>query len=303
MNVRLAAEAMGTRFELVLCGEDEFFLRAVGEEALEAVREEHRRLSVFDRGSILSRVNATAGSGAVPVDRDLFDLLTVCRDIWIASEGAFDPAVGALMRRWGHRGEVVEAVGDRWSAGVGFAGVALDPVGLTVAFTIAGVSLDLGGVAKGYALDRAAAVVRGAGIGAALLHGGTSSIVAIGAPPGTAGWGVRVGGEGGAWLTLRDAGASVSAPSGRVSGAGAGHIIDPRTGEPAPLAAEAVVVGQSGALADAWATALVVLGRRPGRMPSELGSAVRTCAGWAVSSSLGGVFRAPLRDGRVECDT
>jgi thiamine biosynthesis lipoprotein len=299
MNVRLAADAMGTRFELVLSGEDEFFLRGVGEEALEAVWDEHRRLSVFEPGSLLSRVNAGALGRAIPVDGDLFALLETCRGVWEESEGAFDAAVGGLMRRWGHRGEL--GAGEAHAAGAGFGGVVLDRGGMTVRFEGAGVSLDLGGIAKGYALDRAAAVVRGAGVTAALLHGGTSSIVAIGSPPGRDGWRVRIGGEAaGPELVLRDIAASVSAPSGRVSASGAGHVMDPRTGRPAADQLEAVVVGESGTLADAWATALVVLGRRPDRMPAEMGSAVRTGAGWAVSSAMGDVFRAPARDGRVE---
>jgi thiamine biosynthesis lipoprotein len=194
--------------------------------------------------------------------------------------------MGVFMRRAGHRG----APADPSMHAAGFGGVVLDPHGLTIAFSDPGVAIDLGGIAKGYALDRACGVLREAGIGAALVHGGTSSIAAIGAPPGTDGWRVRLSG-GDAELVLRDCSAAVSAPSGRVTGTGAGHIIDPRTGNPVGLEIEAAVVGESGTLADAWATALVVSGGRPDRMPPEIGSAVRVGGQWGVSPGMDEFFR------------
>lgn len=286
MIVRLATEAMGTRFELVLHGEDEFFLRAAGEQAIGAIEDEHRRLSLFDPGSLVSRVNTLAAERPVAVDRDLFDLLAAAAEVWGQSGGAFDPAMGVFMRRAGHRGTPA----DPSIHAAGFGGVVLDHHELTIAFSDPGVAIDLGGIAKGYALDRACEVLHEAGIGAALLHGGTSSIAAIGAPPGTDGWRVRLS-RGDAELVLRDRSAAVSAPSGRVTGAGAGHIIDPRTGNPVGLAIEAAVVGESGTLADAWATALVVTGGRPDRMPPEIGSAIRVGGQWAASLGMDGVFR------------
>lgn len=287
MIVRLATEAMGTRFELVLHGEDEFFLRAVGEQAVDAIQVEHRRLSLFDPASQISRVNALAADRPVAVDRDLFDLLATAATVWLQSGRTFDPAMGGFMRRSGHRGTPA----DSSLRASGFGTVQLDADALTIAFSDDAAAIDLGGIAKGYALDRAAEVIRDAGVTVALLHGGTSSIAAIGAPPGTAGWRVRLSG-GDAELVLRERAASISAPSGRVSGSGAGHIIDPRTGNPVDAVAEAAAVSESGTLADAWATALVVSGDRPDRMPPEIGSAVRVGSDWAVSPGMQDTFRA-----------
>lgn len=307
---------MGTRFELVLHGGDEFFLRAVGEEAIQEIEEEHRRLSVFDAVSQVGRVNAGAAGRPVGVDRDLMELLVLGERVWEESGGAFDPAVRGLMERWGHRGgRDAHPTGEEDHGGQDarptirdtcetdtpptFGEVALDREACTVAFSRPGIGIDLGGIAKGYALDRAAAIVRHAGVESALLHGGTSSIVAIGSPPGMEGWRVRLGCLGSedapAELLLRDMAASVSAADGRVSNAGAGHIIDPRSGQPAEMTSVAVACGRScvgaGALADAWATALVVLGGRPDRMPSKIGSAVLTAGGhWVVSAAMEPVF-------------
>lgn len=293
MRTRLAAEAMGTRFELVLHGEDEFFLRSVGEIAIEAILDEHRRLSLFDPASHISRVNDLATRRPVPVDRDLFDLLATAADVWARSDGAFDPAMGAFMRRWGHRGSPA----DHAEPAAGFAAVSLDRERLAVRFTDQAAAIDLGAIAKGYALDKAADIIREAGVASALLHGGTSSIAAIGAPPGAEAWRVALR-SGRAELHLRDESAALSAPDGRVSDAGAAHIIDPRTGHPVDVRGEAVVVCASGTLADAWSTALVVTGRRPDRMPPEIGSAVRVSDDWAISPSMEHAFRAIAPESR-----
>ena len=317
MIVQLAVDAMGTRFELVLYGQDAPLLRAAGEEAIDAILEEHHRLSIFAAASHISRINAQAASQPVGMDADLFALLSLAERVWQESAGAFDPAVSGLMQKWGHRGEqdahptgLHEAEGERSGTAVGFAGVVLDHKAGTIAFTqpgdgggggnggdggTGGVGLDLGGIAKGYALDRAAAILREAGGDAGLLHGGTSSIVAIGSPPGAHGWRIKLGcpamANAPAALMLRDMAASVSAPDGRVSDTGAGHIIDPRTGRPATAARAAVTCGTSCTLADAWATALVVLGDRPGRMPTAIGSAVLTTAGgWTVCPTMTPIF-------------
>jgi FAD:protein FMN transferase len=127
-----------------------------------------------------------------------------------------------------------------------------------------GTRIDLGGIAKGHALDQAGALLRSHGVTSALLHGGTSSVVAIGAPGapgGPDGWRVALGpGPGAATVTLRDEALSVSAAS---PPGNAGHIVDPRTGRGVEEARRAAVVGPSARLADAWSTAATVLGARP----------------------------------------
>jgi thiamine biosynthesis lipoprotein len=289
VNVRLATHAMGTRFELVLSGQDESFLRSVGEEAIEEIQEHHARLSVFDRGSLVSRVNAFGCERAVAVDCELIELLVLCQRVWDLSEGAFDPAVGALMRRWGFReGGPSPAEG---AAIRGFAGVEIDEANGTVKLE-PGVELDFGGVAKGYALDRVRERLSSLGVECALMHGGTSTVVAIGSPPSQVGWRVAVAAtssEGaGLHAMLRDVAMSVSSPSGRersVGGQTAGHVMDVRCGEPARATRSAVVVGASAAEADAWSTALVVLGQRPARMPVALSSAIAggVGTGWEIT--------------------
>jgi thiamine biosynthesis lipoprotein len=154
--------------------------------------------------------------------------------------------------------------------------VELDAVRGTLRFACAGVRLDLGGVAKGYALDVAAGLLRGTGVECALMHGGTSSVVAIGSPPGGVGWRVRAGDE---TVELRDDALSVSAPRGRMveSEDGLmGHVLVPRSGEPSRGATLAWAACESAAWAEVWSTAMLVLRRRPAGMPAGVRAFVET---------------------------
>ncbi len=287
---------MGTRFEAVLAGEEEGRLRAAGEEALETIEEEDLRWSLFRRGSLLTRINARAGDVSVRLDEDAFDLLETCRAIHRGSEGAFDPTVAPLMRSLGfHEGFPASE-----DSPVGMDAVDLDAGSRTVRFLRRGIALDLGAIGKGHALDLAAARLREAGIRCALLHGGTSSAVAIGAPPGREGWRIGIRGEEGGeprlFVELRDVSLSVSAPHGRTllrDGERLGHVLDPRSGRPDVRARAAAALSPSARLADGWSTALLVLGERPPRTPDDLTSAILDEAGtWRVEGPERRLFEA-----------
>lgn len=276
-EVMLATYAMGTRFEVVLAGGVAADVRAAGEAALEEVRLLHDRLSAFSPGSVVSRLNERAAEGPVAVAGDVFALLALCREVWAASDGAFDATVGPLMDTWGFRvreGEAwtpptdVELAEVRGRVGMGL--VELNAEVRSVRFATAGVRLDLGAVAKGWALDAAAAILRERGVTSAFIHGGTSSVVAIGTPPGREGWAVHVRGVE-RRVVLRDSALGVSAGHGRqvvVNGELLGHVIDPRMGRPTRGAKVAAVVGASAAMADAWSTAALVVGGVPPGLPA-----------------------------------
>jgi FAD:protein FMN transferase len=297
--VRLAIAAMGTRFEIVLCAAPDQqasrrHLHAVGELAIEEIRLAHQRLSAFEPASLVSAINRQAGAGAIVVDPDTFGLLALAAEVNHASGGAFDITLGPLMRAWGFRGgsgapdpAAVDAA--RQVCGMGL--LMLDPATRRARLTCAGAQLDLGAIAKGHALDLAADVLRQHGVSSALLHGGTSAVLALGAPPGAAGWRIALADRGrrlGLEVMLRDQFLSVSSPAGRLVEAGGatwGHILDPRTGEPARgarFAAALTPAGapSSGALADAWSTALLVCGKRPASALGEITSLILpACAG------------------------
>lgn len=259
----LALAAMATRFELVLGGDDPVRLRGIGEAALREIADCESVISPFVRGSMIARVNREAHARPVRVDSLTFGLLQQCAALSLSSGGAFDITVGPLLRALGFRSEPAADKGGLAAArtAVGMQHVELDPQRETVRFLQPGMAIDLGAIGKGFALDLAAAVLREHGVTAALLHGGTSSVLAIGAPPGLPGWRIGIG----PWpeppvALLRDAALSVSAGHGRVHG-GQGHVLDPRSGRAvaSDVAAAAVLAGTA-TLADGWSTALCVLG-------------------------------------------
>ncbi|MCH8811507.1 MAG: FAD:protein FMN transferase, partial [Gemmatimonadetes bacterium] len=280
MPITLATHAMGTRFELVLAGDDPHRLRAVGESALREVTECHQRFNLFDPGSWLNTINRRAADGPVALDGLTFGLLDLCKRVHDDSCGAFDITVAPLMHAWGFHtanGSANRAAIRKARNHVGMRHVQLERETKTVRFTRPGVALDLGAVAKGFAIDLAIELLREHGITCALLHGGTSTAAAIGSPPGEDGWRVRVrrgiddqSCDRDITVLLKDSALSVSAPHGRViesDGETLGHVLDPRTAGPAPCGAFAAAVGKSACLTDAWSTALLVLGERPNTMP------------------------------------
>jgi FAD:protein FMN transferase len=161
-------------------------------------------------------------------------------------------------------------------AQVGMHLVQLNAGDFTVRFLRDGVTLDLGAIGKGYAIERAGELLRENGIAHALLHGGTSSIVAMGQPPGMDAWKVAIeppenfvaknslANSGPlAVIALKDESLSVSAIWGkffRSENKAYGHILDPRTGQPASRAVLAAVVLPSATESDALSTALLTAG-------------------------------------------
>ncbi len=275
-TVKMALEAMATRFELVLMGSDAPSLRAAGEEALAEIAHMEARLSFYRPTSEVSRINRAAASGPVRVSACTFRLLQRAAAITESTGGAFDITVAPLMKCWGFvrgRGHwpARDALQQARSV-VGMQHVVLNEPNRSVAFLRDGLSIDLGGIGKGYAIDEAASILKECGVNRALLHGGTSSVFALGAPPDEKGWRVAVPltrsqADGvclpQAVVTLNDEALSVSAVWGKAfqnDGIVYGHVIDPRSGMPVAGAELAAVVHPSAADADALATALMVMG-------------------------------------------
>jgi FAD:protein FMN transferase len=280
-TVTLARHAMATRFELVLHGGDAAALRAAGEEALDEIARLEDELSYFRPTSQVFLLNQEAAKHPVRVTPWLFRLLQQARCLSMDSGGTFDITVAPLMRRWGfytRDGRVPEpqALAEA-RACVGMNLIELDDACHTVRFAREGVQLDLGSIGKGYAVERAGELLREAGVTSALLHGGTST---LGAPPDAPHWLIaldhpsqhetRNTGHGTPppappWATvrLRDQSLSVSAVWGKFFTAADrsyGHIIDPRTGQPAEGALLAAVALPSATESDAFSTMLLTRG-------------------------------------------
>ena len=303
-TVTVARHAMATRFAISLHGDDAVALRAAAEEALDEIERLEATLSLYQPASEIAHVNARAYREPVRVSPRVFQLLQLAARLRGETGGAFDITVGPLVRCWGFM-DGSGAWPDPLALAEARACVGMDRVRLneadgTVAFARPGVLLDLGAIGKGYAIERAAEILRDAGVTSALLHGGTSSVHAIGAPPGMTAWKIalELPPENStaaptplAVVPLRDESLSVSAVWGKSfqsAGKTYGHVIDPRTGEPCANAILASVVCTSATEADALSTALLTVGPTGHRAIGALRPGMRT----VVVESVGGGPRA-----------
>jgi thiamine biosynthesis lipoprotein len=267
-----AVEAMGTRFEIVLPdarNQGGYDIHAIAEEALAEIVRLDSRLSAYQPTSDISWINAHAAQRNVKVEPRLFALLQRCVELSHATDGGFDITMGPLMRAWKFMGGTGAFPSPDAVAGartrVGFQHLRLDPATSTIRFARAGMAIDLGAVGKGFAIDEAIGVLRAHGVTRALLHGGTSSVHAIGHPVGGDAWRIawspRTGGA--KILEIRNSGLSVSAQHGKSffhNGHRYGHVIDPCTGWPADGPGSTVVTGPRSLECDALSTALLVNG-------------------------------------------
>lgn len=265
--------AMGTALEISLYGDDPAALSGARDAVFSEVHRLDALLSNWRDDSDVSRLNRSAGGGALAIDPAVADLLAASIRHSVETRGSVDVTVGPLVALWTRAGEANALPSEqdiaRARARVGAARLRVGP-GARAALP-AGMAIDLGGVAKGFALDRAQPILREAGVESALLNFGQSSTLALGAPPGSPdGWRLLArapeGGFAGV-LTLRDRALSVSGSLGQwteIEGRRYGHVIDPRSGRPLLQRREALVVAPDATLAEALSKALLVLGEREG---------------------------------------
>jgi len=210
-----------------------------------------------------SELTALNSSGRAQASPALFETLRVALEVAKDSGGAFDPTVEPLVRAGGGLGGARRSLGRNERrhllARVGFARVALDPATREVRLE-PGTRLDLGGVAKGYAVDLALAALRQAGATGGLVDLGRSS-------QGAFGWNLVVDvadpqqAQAPAWARFDLGGAALSSSGGDQRPE---HILDPRSGLPARRLLATTVLAAAGAEADALSTAAFVLGQEHG---------------------------------------
>ncbi len=233
-----------------------------------------RLLSTYKADSELSRVNRDGARGWVKVSAETRDLVARALEVARRSNGAFDPTVGPLVQLWGfkhldYRVPEASAIAKARER-VGYTRVRIDPE-RGIRFTTPGVELDLGAIAKGYAVDRALGILRAHGMRSARVDAGGNQGV-WGEPPGVEGWtfGIRHPRRDGDLIgatRLQAGSVSTSGDAERgfwKDGVRYGHVIDPRTGRPVAGIVSVTVRAPDAETADAWSTTLYVLGPEAG---------------------------------------
>jgi len=224
-----------------------------------------RILSLFKPESELNALNARAGLGPFRASSDLYSATAAALRMAERTGGAFDPTVLPVIRRG------VSAL-----PLVGWKKVRLDPAARTIELPKKGMALDFGGIGKGWALDLAARKMRAAGASAGFMNFG-GQILAFGKPETGDEWFVVVPGLTGP-ISVRDESVSTSGDEQRP-----GHIVSPFDGRPVRRTINATAVLASATEADAWSTALYVLGKTP---PSYTGRSFFTAES---TSSIKGI--------------
>jgi thiamine biosynthesis lipoprotein len=261
---------MGVEARIVLWAPSEAVAREAAEAAFERMAALERIMSDWREESDLSALSRGAGGGPRRVGPELFRVLDRSLAIAEASEGAFDPTVGPVVRLWRRarqQGTLPPAAALAEARDkVGWRLVGMDPSAGTVALARAGMALDLGGIGKGFACDEAMDVLRDRGL-TRVLVALAGDVVCGDPPPGRSSWTVAIGSGGGS-LALANAAVSTSGDTEQfveIGGVRYSHVVDPRTGIGLTESCWVTIVAPDGATADALATAASVLGEERGR--------------------------------------
>jgi len=270
--VSFDTKTMGTYANLIVVTADSARTSPLVKQALNVFSRVDSLMSNWTTTSEIARVNRVAASGQTPVQPEAAEVVAAALAIGQQSEGAFDITVEPLVRAWGFIGGPRRLPSDAEAAAaaqlVGAHRLHFDPSARTLRFDLEGMRIDLGGIAKGHAVDAAADTLRADGVTDALVNI-SGNMRAIGTPAGSDHWriGIRDPRDRMPYFARLDLlpgeGISTSAIYEQfVAGDGKtyGHIMDPRSGRPAAGLIGGTVIAPLAMIADGWSTSLFVLG-------------------------------------------
>jgi thiamine biosynthesis lipoprotein len=267
---------MGTRFKVIVYAPEETAAKRSAKAAFARIAALDAMLSDYRPTSELMQLCRKAGGEPVTVSKELFFVLSRAQEVSRLSDGAFDVTVGPIVHLWrlarrNHQlpdaKELAEA-----RALVGYRNIRLDEKKQTVQLLKAGMRLDLGGIAKGYAADEALRVLEQQGIKRALVAAG-GDIAVSGPPPGARGWKIGIAPledadrDPNRYLLLHDAAASTSGDAEQyveIDGKRYSHIVDPKTGLGLVGRQSVTVTARRGITADSLTKVVSVLGPEKG---------------------------------------
>jgi len=274
--VERVAPTMGSQLSLTVWTAD----RAAAEHAFDRIVAEFERLdrmfSVWFESSDVSRINAAAGDHAVPIAPETLEVLQAAQRISEWTHGKFDVTFGALSGLWRFDHDQDNKIPDpaaiaRQLPLVGYEGLQIDPSARTAFLVKPGARVHLGGVGKGYAVDRAAAIFRSSGLHDFMIQSGGDLYVA--GMRGNRPWRVAIRDPRGpadriiASLDLTEGTFSTSGDYERFfmhEGKRYHHLLDPDRGEPARGTRSVTIVAPSAMLADGLSTGVFILGPAEG---------------------------------------
>jgi thiamine biosynthesis lipoprotein len=272
----LSHPAMGTLITLTLYAPDAPIAKAAAAAAFKRIDALEDIMSDYQADSELMRLCDQPFGTPVPVGQDLFDVLQRAQKMSELSNGAFDVTVGPYVRLWrfARKRKVLPTPAEIAAArsAVGWQKLRLDAHARTVTLLVPNMRLDLGSIGKGYAADQAMQVLKGRGIGRALVA--ASGDIAVGnPPPGQRGWKIAIAALGGATnqapqtVLLHNAGISTSGDTEQfieINGVRYSHIVNPVTGLGLTNRIQATIIGPDATTTDTLDTTVSLLGVKRG---------------------------------------
>jgi thiamine biosynthesis lipoprotein len=282
---------MGTLFRIELYAPDEATARGAFRAAFSRIHDLDQTLSDYQPDSELNRICVTAVGWPVKVSDDLFKVLEASQEIAAKTGGAFDVTLGPVIRLW-RQARQLHRLPDpdqlrQAASRCGYRKLHLDAAARTVELDQAGIQLDVGGIAKGWAAEAALQRIGQLGIRSALVAA-SGDLAFSDAPPGQHGWKIGLGSEDRVAL-LSNCAVSTSGASEQfleVAGTRYSHIIDPATSLGLTRDITVTVVAPHGAVADSLALALSVLDSTRGRLLIER---ERGAFAFVITRDAGGV--------------
>jgi thiamine biosynthesis lipoprotein len=254
---------MGSMFEVRIIGEKADYARHAADAAFLELDHLYAELNRYSPSSDVSQINALKAGQRIRVGLATFECLKASAEVNRETGGAFDVTIGRLYALWKPKAEVPPKPTDAELAEAraltGMHLVELHEDDISVSLKREGVQIDLGGIGKGYAVDKMTDILREWSIKTALTHGGQSSVYCLGSPPNKKGWTLSLRGPGEpgesfgkVHLTNRSLSGSAVLENWR-------HIMDPRTGRPALGHAGAWAMADTGTITDCLSTAFMVM--------------------------------------------
>jgi FAD:protein FMN transferase len=291
---------MGTVFEIVAYHRSPAHASDAIDKAWDEIVHLDNVMSNYQAASDLSRLNRSAHGHTQAVSPDLYQVIREALRYSDLSGGRFDVTVGPLVDRWKAVGNGEPAPSpaeeEELRRCVGYGKIELIPPN-AITFHSSCLKLDLGAIGKGYAVDRAAAVLRSQGIECALINAGGSTIYGMGSPPSQRAWLVHLRDpsthlDPRSMLRENSVSTSEQTPASLLGESEFGHIIDPSSGAPLNTTIAVSAVAETATASDALSTTLFAAGSGRGRGPGKETTQCGGRLGLARRAISNSVYRA-----------
>ena len=259
---RFSYEAMATTFEIFIVHENEKYASQAANAAFAEIDRLEAQLSRFQESSEITRINHLPAGKILRLGLDTFECLKLSLQMYEQTNKAFDVTIGPLFNCWRNKDVTARTPSqeelDQAKKHTGMNLFELDESMHAICLLTSPLQIDLGGIGKGYAVDKIGELLRDWSINVALISGGYSSVLALDAPPGTKGWPLTISNP----ENHREILARPFLHNRALGGSGiqkGGHIIDPRKGRPVEGRLASWSSARSATIADALSTAFMIM--------------------------------------------